>query len=119
VGRGGEVVEEMEGGEEDKEVTLLPGVVGLADAGAREVAERHAEERQAQGAHVEDERGVRGYGGKLPCFSGDRRGAKNQSRRSQMRILGRHVNFSTRGLDSARHGVLGRFHIVPRFARPK
>jgi hypothetical protein len=42
------VVKEMEGGEEDKEVAHLPGVVGLAGAGMREAAEVHAEERRAR-----------------------------------------------------------------------
>jgi hypothetical protein len=46
---------------------------------------------------------------KTPVFPRGSTWAENQSRRSQMHILGRHVNFSTRGLDSARHGVLGRF----------
>jgi hypothetical protein len=41
-------VKEMEGGEEDKEVAHLPGVVGLADADVREAAELHAEERRAR-----------------------------------------------------------------------
>jgi hypothetical protein len=48
------MVEEMDGGEEDKEVAHLPGVVGLATAGAREVTLAVAEDRLA--AQKRDER---------------------------------------------------------------
>jgi hypothetical protein len=50
--------------------------VGLIGGGAREAADRHAEERRARGAHVEEECGVRWCGGKLPCFPRDWRGPK-------------------------------------------
>jgi hypothetical protein len=49
------MVEEMDGGEEDKEVAHLPGVVGLATAGAREATLAVAEDRPAA-AQKRDER---------------------------------------------------------------
>jgi hypothetical protein len=107
-------VKEMEGGEEDKEVAHLPGVVGLVDADVREAAELHAEERQARCGRRAWCPGMRW---KTPVFPRGSTWAENQSRRSQMHILGRHVNFSMCGLDSARHGVLGRFHSNPRLAK--
>jgi hypothetical protein len=43
--------------------------------------------------------------------------AKNQSPRCQMRFLGRREISPTRGLHSAHHEFLGRFHVVPCFTK--